>query len=608
MDFKKTTSLYASPVFIIYAGPTRKLFVAHATVLYKSPTLRMIVDGDWKDSKERKIDFAEWDETTIHQLIDFLHTGHYKTAITTSPPSPNEGVAFEVITSFTSGSSDVQNAVELSTLKDLAFGAIEVELESTEELQPQLLANIVQLARYVYTSTDTLVNSTEQLRDLVATFVGNWFHAFQGPIVNDLMEEGGEFVVDIMQKVQQHVKDMNAEHKEDKKELQRQIKRYQTRLKKKGDGTCKEIDDAWRSRCHSTSFPSSIYQAQLPAISATILMSPDAKVDDRRTTSAFSSRVFEIFVGPTERVFYAHADILVQSDVLRMIVQGGGKETEEGKLVWPVWTVSGAEKLLEWLYTGDYKCPYPTKVSKSETVSTDNNVQISGDSTFDEPKKPDLNHLMYTEDQDLAEPEYMYDDTLHYPKGKKKSGKLKTKWSMSPERPKPTKSAPRPRLMELTWSGSHPLEKLSEAEEFDKWTGHQLWRPDQLNYETTFMTHAELYNMACTYQLDTLKNMAWQRLRSVLVSIGRPVPGSTVIGNVVNLIHYTYEITGEVGSEEEPLRKLVTTFATLNFTRFKGSAVDELMKSASDPDREFVTDLMSMVRQKVDSRDFSDPE
>ncbi|KAL8769873.1 MAG: hypothetical protein Q9209_004311 [Squamulea sp. 1 TL-2023] len=589
------------------------------------------------------------------------------------PPEPSEGVAFEVTTSLTSGSSKVHNTVDvgnacqaqnvseagspiddqspqsngsnstspnndgaqchhseigctllvhaklyalahylqLTTLKSLAFGAIEAEIESIEELQPQLLANIVQLARYVYTSTDTLVISTEQLRDLVATFVGNWFHVFHGPDVNNLLEEGGEFVVDVMQKVQQHVKDIKAEHKENKKELQRQIKRYQTRLRKRGgvvDGTGKDSDNTSRGRCFSIGFPSSISQAQLSAIFATTLISPEVKMEGKDPTSAFSSRILEIIVGPSERAFYAHTDILAKSDVLRMIVHGGGKETEEGKIVWPHWTVSAAEKLLEWLYTGDYKCPYPTAVLQSETVSTEENTaQASEDKIYDELENPDLDHPMSVDVPAPAEPEIVYDDTPRYNKKKKKYSESRMMWSI-PDSPKPVRSAFRSCLKDLTWNGSHPLEKMSEAEEFDKWTGHQLWRPDQLNYEATFMTHAELYNMACIYQLDTLKNMAWQRLRSVLVSIGRPVPGSTVMGNIVTLIHYTYEITGEVGNEEEPLRKLVTTFAALNFTRFKGTVVDELIKSASEPDREFVMDLMAMVRQKVDNKEYSDSE
>ena len=68
--------------------------MAHASVLNKSPTLQKIIDGDWKDSKDLAIDFEEWDETAISQLLDYLYTGQYKLIIIIPQPISNKG--FEV--------------------------------------------------------------------------------------------------------------------------------------------------------------------------------------------------------------------------------------------------------------------------------------------------------------------------------------------------------------------------------------------------------------------------------------------------------------------------------------------------------------------------------
>ncbi|KAL8673694.1 MAG: hypothetical protein Q9224_007518 [Gallowayella concinna] len=157
-------------------------------------------------------------------------------------------------------------------------------------------------------------------------------------------------------------------------------------------------------------------------------------------------------------------------------------------------------------------------------------------------------------------------------------------------------------LKDLSWSGSRPLGKLSQAEEFEKWIGHELRRPDQLDYEATFQTHAELYQLGCFYLLDELKDMAWQRLRSVLISIGTPKVGSRVVANLVDLIHYAYEVTGDACKvkEEEPLRKLVTTMAAIHFTGFKGAEVEQLIASPTKSDREFVSDLMAKVMQRLE--------
>lgn len=113
------------------------------------------------------------------------------------------------------------------------------------------------------------------------------------------------------------------------------------------------------------------------------------------------------------------------------------------------------------------------------------------------------------------------------------------------------------------------------------------------------MTHAELYVIACQYMLDGLKNMAWQRLRAVLISMGSLKRNTPVIDNLVTLISYVYHETGDDKETEEPLRMLITTFTSLNFTNFQSVEVDKLVNSASESDREFVADFMLKVAEKV---------
>ncbi|KAL8927881.1 MAG: hypothetical protein Q9172_001181 [Xanthocarpia lactea] len=291
--------------------------MAHATVLNKSPTLQKIIDGDWKDSKDRAIDFEEWDETAITQLLDYLYTGQYKLIIIIPQPTSNKGIEVELTNDIPCGdvngaqdeaavktsdhigtaplvheTSRVESLIsgkplappysapttpsigvarqhaietgctllqhsrlyvlghylELTELKNLAIASIESITESVKELNPQLLSNIVQLIQYVYDSTDTLVNSKEPLRELVATFAANWFHAFQGNAVKALMEEGGDFVVDVMHKVQQHMRDMKVKHEDVEKDLQKQIKKYQTKLRKRGGRVDSDTDNGHAGR------------------------------------------------------------------------------------------------------------------------------------------------------------------------------------------------------------------------------------------------------------------------------------------------------------------------------------------------------------------------
>ncbi|KAI4126594.1 MAG: hypothetical protein LQ341_006864 [Variospora aurantia] len=321
-------------------------------------------------------------------------------------------------------------------------------------------------------------------------------------------------------------------------------------------------------------------------------------------TSAFKSPIFEIRVGSpdTAERFYAHAHILSTSEVLKAEVEGQWKENQERKIEWPHWSVGGAERFLEWLYRGDYVCPYPVQNTKE---------MIGGKAKGGRKKKIDKLSLYKCLEEPPAECSALGDGLEWNAFGsgttssKKKRGT--TARPIIPQARQKNLSPPLTRLQDLSWNGCHQLDKLTQAEEFDKWTGYQLWSTSELDYENTFMTHAELYVMAHQYMLHQLKNMAWQRLRSVLISIGKPAPGSPVIQNIATLAHYVYRETGggptmeesHEAAEEEPLRLLVSSFAALHFTTLKHPRMDELMRSQEEADRDFVVELMAKVSRQM---------
>ncbi|KAL8645807.1 MAG: hypothetical protein Q9210_006508 [Variospora velana] len=312
-------------------------------------------------------------------------------------------------------------------------------------------------------------------------------------------------------------------------------------------------------------------------------------------TSTFKSPIFEIRVGPPDRAerFYAHAHILSTSEVLKAEVEGQWKENEERKIEWPHWSVGGAERFLEWLYGGDYVCPYPVPKTKEVIVEK---AKRGGKKSTDKFTPPEFLEAPVEIPEALAEiPEASAECSIFETTSSKK------KRERIPQAPQKTLSPPLTRLQDLSWDGCRQLDKLTQAEEFDKWTGHQLWSTSELDYDTTFMAHAELYVMAHQYMLHELKNMAWQRLRSVLISIGKPAPGSPVIKNIATLAHYVYQETGATESHEaeEPLRLLVSSFAALHFTTLKHPCMDELMRSQEEADRDFVVELMGKVSHQM---------
>ncbi|KAL8839761.1 MAG: hypothetical protein Q9170_001632 [Blastenia crenularia] len=312
------------------------------------------------------------------------------------------------------------------------------------------------------------------------------------------------------------------------------------------------------------------------------------------STSPLKSQIFEILVGSSAEPFYAHTDVLAKSEVLRQSVHGPWKEKSEARLHWPDWEPSAVEKFLEWMYTGDYTCPYPVKArndestEQSEVGGNEEGRQKSPSPAVDQVEGIDPVSMADVELPDVELPDEVQVVDDWDAAASTEDAKARTNTQLS--------TLPLAQIEVLSWRGCRALEKLSQAEEFDKWTGHQLWCPEELDYEATLLTHAKLYVMACFYGLGALKNMAWQRLRAVLVSIGKPKQDTTVIYDLVALIHYVYDKTGDISDdEEEPLRMLVSTFAALHFTNFQGLEVKQIMLSEEEGDREFVVDLMEKL-------------
>lgn len=92
----------------------------------------------------------------------------------------------------------IAHYLELTDLKNLALAAVQNVIDSTSEMRPKLLSSIVELVKYIYNHTDTLVSTKEPPRELVATFAAEWFHVFDRDVVKELMSKGGDSLIDII--------------------------------------------------------------------------------------------------------------------------------------------------------------------------------------------------------------------------------------------------------------------------------------------------------------------------------------------------------------------------------------------------------------------------
>ena len=283
----QSNALFTGPLFDVVTESDGKSFVAHAGVLSQCDKLKAIIDGDWKDSKERRIVLLDWDADTVGRLIEWLYRGHYSWPLPkgtqeelpepkshTPPPPERQSLAikmnpnylspapggmndrpltplanqrvFEMNTphpqSSTSSMNSWRNQVSLKDfdfedvmlvhakvycladymllpqLQALAHQCLNKVLQSITVISPDLpvIGNLVTLIEYVYANTasppeEKTINGDkeEPLRKLISTFIAMHLGKFKFSARDDtrmchLLDEGGDFVVDLYDKVRRN--------------------------------------------------------------------------------------------------------------------------------------------------------------------------------------------------------------------------------------------------------------------------------------------------------------------------------------------------------------------------------------------------------------------
>ena len=290
---------------------------------------------------------------------------------------------------------------------------------------------------------------------------------------------------------------------------------------------------------------------------------------------------------------------------------GWAAESQTRRIVWPEWSGDIVEKFLQWLYTDDYDIPYPTEArnvaEEPETAEQDRKLNES-ENVDPTSTNEDFPHELQEEEWSLpAQPDAVLEvppvidfeeppttSAVRMSRKKKTKVPLKAKDSMKSK-------GPLTALEDLKWKGCHAIKLKSRAEEFDSWMEGHRKEPKPLDYEATFITHATLYVIASQKDLIELKNMAWQRLRALLVAVGPPVAGWPIVADLVGLIQYTYRETGISELKKEPLRELLTSYVAIHFKSFEGPEVDNLFSSTVSDDRDFVVELVAKVRQRMEN-------
>lgn len=266
--------------------------------------------------------------------------------------------------------------------------------------------------------------------------------------------------------------------------------------------------------------------------------------------SPFVGPMFEVIAGLDHKCFLVHASVLFKSDLIGAFLVGNSKALKERKIVLHDWDQGTVGRLVEWLYTGDYGSPCPTKVGYN--VITDIIHQATA---LDANKAP----IVDTEDP-----------------------------------PQPLTPFAK-KALDVFKKNFHE----SSTQVLDRWLKTCKHDPHELNFETTLLAHAKVYSLAQKTFLADLQALAFQHLDSLFDWIdSRIVAKSPIVSDLVTLTEYVYANTNRPKIGEEPLRDLLTTLIAKNFGCFNDGEKGQVRR-LMDGGGDFGTDVWEKVGRHV---------
>lgn len=239
------------------------------------------------------------------------------------------------------------------------------------------------------------------------------------------------------------------------------------------------------------------------------------------------------------------------------------------------WDGDTVGRFVEFLYVGHYQAPSPTRqpsVAAPEPAPSDDDNDDDDDDTYR------LGANTPTTSQSVRPGTAQSDATETGPG-----------WAAPP--------GPRPLTplcqfgLELN-SDPNPNMKREVLEMF----GLRTFNPAVCDYGDALLAHAKVYSLAQNQEVEALRKLAFQHLLSVLLGIGAVEPGWRVVVDIIHLLRYVYSHTVPAEDSEEPLQKIVSQFAALNFPALQSrDEMTELIREGG----KLTSDLMDKVCKRL---------
>ncbi|KAL9130558.1 MAG: hypothetical protein Q9217_001271 [Psora testacea] len=277
--------------------------------------------------------------------------------------------------------------------------------------------------------------------------------------------------------------------------------------------------------------------------------------------SVFSGPLLTILAGEGEKALHAHANVLSESETLRVMIEGDWKESKESQIFLRDWDEDTVSRVLDWLYTGDYKSPFPRRQT-SYTQSGEEAVVIR-------PLEPSYTARPAPEASNVS-----------------KSTPIQI-------------GAPTGNLDDIEYEAKELARKESNFLDFIVWAQKHSGEASALNHAEPLMAHAKVYALAGYFLLRDLKLLAAKRLRASVLFIGAFQAGSPAVDDVALVAKYIYTNTNAYKDgkpeEEEPLRRFISGVIATHFKHFVGEGPNQVLHEGGD----LVMDICQKMRAQA---------
>jgi hypothetical protein len=285
-----------------------------------------------------------------------------------------------------------------------------------------------------------------------------------------------------------------------------------------------------------------------------------------------------------------------ESPSLRALVDESWKESRENVIDWSHTDAATIKRFITFLYTGDYEVPHPEPLDNSTTTDSTPEGAASDAAMAEE--------LGEAAEESAEEPEP--EPPVSEPPEEESVEELAEEPAevLAPEPeledPEDTVCVQKALIESFETRPLTPISRCLNIEppvEVSK-TAAGMFEDASFPYADhcylgPLLAHAQVYSFAQYHFLPSLQTIALQRLTQFLRRMD--CSETHAIHEISELIRFVYDHTSTTGTDEEPLRKLASHFAAINYTNLMKGEFEEQICLVGD----FAVDLGRKVCRRL---------